>query len=80
MADDDETIEEGAEPGDTQESAEEAPAEAGELIPEASAKPKNDAFTLMLVLTFVAFLGGLLLAGNELHDYYDVQFFVFGKK
>lgn len=64
---------EGAEEGD-------AGQEAGEFVPESTAKPKNDVFTLLLGLTFVAFLAGILLAGNELHDFYDVQFFIFGKK
>ncbi len=61
--------------------AEGAAAEAGEFIPEASAaKPQNDVFTLLLILAFAAFLFGTLIVGYELHDFYDVQFFIFGKK
>ena len=54
--------------------------EAGELIPDAPSKPQNDVFTLLLVLAFAAFLVGTFIVGYELHDFYDVQFFIFGKK
>ena len=44
-----------------------------------SLRPKSDIFTLMLILAFVAFLTGCIIAGRELWDHYDVQFLVFTK-
>jgi hypothetical protein len=49
-------------------------------VPEISAKPKPDVYTALLVLAFLAFAVGIGLAGNELNDFYDVQFWVFSKK
>lgn len=43
------------------------------------AKPKSDVYTAILVLAFVAFAAGIVLAGRELWEAYDVQFFVFKK-
>lgn len=51
-----------------------------EFVPESSLKPKSDVYTLILVLTFLAFLAGCIIAGRELHINYDVEFFVFEKK
>lgn len=71
----DEAPAEGAEP---QEAAG-APAGA-EFVPEAALKPKSDVYTVLLILTFVAFLAGAILAGREAWEHYDVQFWVFSKK
>ena len=50
-----------------------------EFVPEAALKPKSDVYTAMLILAFVVFLGGCILAGRELWEFYDVQFWVFTK-
>ena len=50
-----------------------------EFISERSLKPRSDVFTLVLILTFVAFLAGSIVAGREAWEHYDVQFFVFEK-
>ena len=50
-----------------------------ELQEESSLRPKSDIFTLMLVLAFVAFLAGSIIAGRECWDNYDVQFLFFTK-
>ena len=55
-------------------------AEGAEFVPEASTKPKNDIYTLLLIVGFVAFLTGCILGGNELYDFYDVTFWVLSKK
>jgi hypothetical protein len=55
-----------------------APAGA-EFVPEASHKPKSDVYSLVLILTFVAFLAGSIVAGREAWEHYDVQFWVFNK-
>lgn len=70
----DEAREEGAEPQETG-----TPAGA-EFVPEAVLKPKSDVYTVLLILTFVAFLAGAILAGREAWEHYDVQFWVFSKK
>ncbi len=57
---------------------ESAPAGA-EFVPEASHKPKSDVYSLILILTFVAFLAGSIVAGREAWEHYDVQFWVFTK-
>ncbi len=74
MADDEEVVED--------EGAEEAEEQGGgrAFVAPDAAKPKSDAFTVLLVLSFVAFLTGIVLAGMELHEYYDVQFWVFSKQ
>ena len=51
-----------------------------EFVPEAPGKPKSDVYTLLLILTFVAFLTGIIIAGKELYEAYDVQFWVFTKE
>ena len=65
---------------DTEEMAQEdaAPA-ATEFVPEQAHKPKSDVYTLILILTFVAFLAGCIVAGREAWENYDVQFWVFTK-
>jgi len=73
---DEENIEEGAEVVD--EGGEEM--QGAQFVPEISAKPKPDVYTALLVLAFLAFAVGIGLAGNELNDFYDVQFWVFSKK
>ncbi len=51
-----------------------------EFIPVASNKPKSDIYTVLLVLAFLAFFTGSIVAGNELYEQYDVQFWVLEKK
>jgi len=64
-----------------EEAVEESSAPAGrEFVPTAASKPKSDAYTAMLVLGFLGFLTSIVLAGMELYEYYDVQFWVFTKK
>ena len=58
---------------------EEAAPAATEFVPEQTHKPKSDVYTLILVLTFVAFLTGCIVAGREAWENYDVQFWVFTK-
>ena len=55
-----------------------APAGA-EFVPEAALKPRADVYSLILILTFCAFLAGCWVAGNEAYEHYDVQFWVFEK-
>ena len=55
-----------------------APAGA-EFVPEAALKPRSDVYSLILILTFVAFLAGCIIAGREAWEHYDVQFWVFTK-
>jgi hypothetical protein len=65
---------------DTEEMAQEdaAPA-ATEFVPEQTHKPKSDVYTLILILTFLAFFTGCIVAGREAWENYDVQFWVFTK-
>ena len=56
-----------------------APA-ATEFVPEQAHKPKSDVYTMLLVLTFLAFLAGSIVAGREAWENYDVQFWVFNKE
>ena len=42
-------------------------------------KPRADVYSLILILTFCAFLVGCIIAGNEAYDHYDVEFWVFEK-
>lgn len=61
------------------EATEEAAPAATEFVPEPTHKPKSDVYTLILILTFVAFLTGCVVAGREAWENYDVQFWVFTK-
>src|SRR6187455_2975647 len=58
---------------------EEAAPAATEFVPEQAHKPKSDVYTMILILTFVAFLTGCIVAGREAWENYDVQFWVFTK-
>ncbi len=62
------------------EAAEDAAPAATEFVPEQTHKPKSDVYTLILILTFVAFLTGCIVAGREAWENYDVQFWVFSKQ
>jgi hypothetical protein len=73
MADEEEIVE-------GEEAVEESAPAGREFVPTAAAKPKSDAYTAMLVLGFLGFLTSIILAGMELYEYYDVQFWVFTKK
>ena len=68
-------------PEETEEMVQEdaAPA-ATEFVPEQTHKPKSDVYTMLLVLTFLAFLSGCIVAGREAWENYDVQFWVFSKQ
>ena len=65
--------------GDEGEATEEAQPAATEFVPEASGKPKSNVYTVLLILAFLAFLTGSMVAGREAWEHYDVQFFVFNK-
>ena len=71
----DEEVTEGIEPQEEQG----APAGA-EFVPEAAHRPKSDVYTLILILSFLAFLAGSIVAGREAWQHYDVQFFMFTKE
>jgi hypothetical protein len=71
--------EENVEDTEAMESAEEAAPAATEFVPEQTHKPKSDVYTMILILTFVAFLAGCVVAGREAWENYDVQFWVFTK-
>jgi hypothetical protein len=58
----------------------EGPAEGAEFVPDAGTKPKSDVYTMLLILSFVVFLAGCIVAGRELWEHYDVQFWMFTKK
>ncbi len=77
MADDEEVVE-GEEAEEVQE--EDAAPSGKEFVPADAGKPKSDVYTALLILCCVAFIGGIVLAGMELHEYYDVNFWVMGKK
>ena len=64
---------------DASEGQEEAAPAATEFVPEQTHKPKSDVYTMILILTFVAFLAGCVVAGREAWENYDVQFWVFNK-
>ena len=75
---DDEIVE--GEEAEAEEVQEEDAAPAGkEFVPVDGGKPKSDVYTALLVLCCLAFIGGIVLAGMELHEYYDVNFWVFKK-
>src|SRR3982750_750418 len=61
------------------EGQEEAAPAATEFVPEQTHKPKSDVYTMLLVLTFLGFLAGCIVAGREAWENYDVQFWVFNK-
>ena len=58
---------------------EEAAPAATEFVPEQTHKPKSDVYTMILILTFVAYQTGGIVAGREAWENYDVQFWVFTK-
>jgi hypothetical protein len=72
--------EENVEETEAMEAEEEAAPAATEFVPEQTHKPKSDVYTLILILTFVAFLTGCVVAGREAWENYDVQFWVFTKQ
>ena len=71
-----------AEEEDTEsmDAAEDAAPAATEFVPEQTHKPKSDVYSLILILTFLAFLAGCIVAGREAWENYDVQFWVFTKQ
>jgi len=71
--------EENVEDTEAMEASEEAAPAATEFVPEQTHKPKSDVYTMILILTFVAFLTGCIVAGREAWENYDVQFWVFTK-
>ena len=77
---DDEIIEEGGEEL-AEEAYEEAPRKSSRfaMAQAAGPRPKLDPFTVFLIVACGAFLLSIFLAAAELHDYYDVQFWVFSK-
>ena len=75
----DENVEETESMEAAEEGAEEAAPAATEFVPEQASKPKSDVYTLILILTFLAFLTGCIVAGREAWENYDVQFWVFTK-
>src|SRR4029079_14349674 len=72
--------EEPVEETEAMEAEEEAAPAATEFVPEQTHKPKSDVYTLIRILTFVAFLTGCVVAGREAWENYDVQFWVFSKQ
>ena len=72
--------EENVEETEAMEAEEEAAPAATEFVPEQTHKAKSDVYTLILVLTFIAFLTGCVVAGREAWENYDVQFWVFSKQ
>jgi len=64
---------------ESMEQAEDAAPAATEFVPEQTHKPKSDVYTMLLILTFLAFLTGCIVAGREAWENYDVQFWVFTK-
>ena len=72
--------EENVEDTEAMEATEDAAPAATEFVPEQTHKPKSDVYTLILILTFVAFLTGCIVAGREAWENYDVQFWVFSKQ
>lgn len=51
-----------------------------EFVPEAAHKPKSDVYSALLILTFLVFLAGTIVAGREAWEHYDVQFYMFTKE
>ena len=62
------------------EAQEEASPAGAEFVPEATHKPKSDVYSAMLILTFLVFLAGAIVAGREAWEHYDVQFYMFTKE
>ena len=62
------------------EAQEEASPAGAEFVPEATHKPKSDVYSAMLILTFLVFLAGAIIAGREAWEHYDVQFYMFSKE
>ena len=62
------------------EAQEEASPAGAEFVPEATHKPKSDVYSAMLILTFLVFLAGAIIAGREAWENYDVQFYMFSKE
>jgi len=62
-----------------EEAQEESAPAATEFVPEQTHKPKSDVYTMLLILTFLGFLAGCIVAGREAWENYDVQFWVFNK-
>ncbi|MHC4606180.1 MAG: hypothetical protein ACYTAF_04520 [Planctomycetota bacterium] len=55
--------------------------QAQEFVPEGPKRAKSDVYTLLLILTFVAFVTASIIGGRELYDNYDVQFWgIFSKE
>ena len=75
MADEEEIVDE----TESMEQTEDAAPAATEFVPEQAHKPKSDVYTMLLILTFLAFLTGCIVAGREAWENYDVQFWVFTK-
>src|SRR5579864_3402626 len=75
MADEEEIVDE----TESMEQTEDAAPAATEFVPEQTHKPKSDVYTMILILTFLAFLTGCIVAGREAWENYDVQFWVFTK-
>ena len=70
-----EEVTEGIEPQE-----EEGSPAGAEFVPEASHKPKSDVYSVMLILTFLVFLAGTIIAGREAWEHYDVEFWMFSKE
>src|SRR6476619_4844564 len=64
---------------ESMEQAEDSAPAATEFVAEQAHKPKSDVYTMLLILTFLAFLTGCIVAGREAWENYDVQFWVFTK-
>jgi hypothetical protein len=75
MADEEEIVDE----TESMEQTEDAAPAATEFVPDQGHKPKSDVYTMILILTFLAFLTGCIVAGREAWENYDVQFWVFTK-
>lgn len=60
--------------------AEERPRKSGRFAAAPAGGSKLDLFTVLLMAASAAFLISIVLAGSELHDFYDVQFYIFSKK
>ncbi len=68
------------EAGVEEEAAAGAPVEGAEFVPEEATKPRSDVYSLMLILSFMAFVAGIIIVGYELWEFYDVQFYMFNKE
>lgn len=43
-------------------------------------KPRSDVYTLLLIFSFMIFTTIAILAGKEAYDFYDCEFYIFGKE